>query len=30
METLLNNKIKNCPVCRRDLREEILNILPSP
>ena len=29
METLLNNNIKNCPVCRRDLREEILNILPS-
>jgi hypothetical protein len=26
METLLNNNIKNCPVCRRDLREEILNI----
>jgi len=23
METLINNKIKNCPVCRRDLREEI-------
>jgi hypothetical protein len=30
MDTLLNNKIRNCPVCRRDLREEILNILPSP
>jgi hypothetical protein len=26
MEKILNNKIKNCPVCRRDLREEILNI----
>jgi hypothetical protein len=26
METLLNNNIRNCPICRRDLREEILNI----
>ncbi len=26
MEKILNNNIKNCPVCRRDLREEILNI----